>query len=129
MDHAGAVGGVECGADLLDHPAQAVVVEAAGEHRGFQRAAGDVAHHEVGAVGLAPVVVERHDVRVFEGGHGLRLGLEAADEVGLVGEFCADLLDRHRASERWLRAAPHERERALADHLVELVAAQHVLAM
>ena len=40
---------------------------------------------QVRAVGVAPIVVERGDVGMFQPRHQLRLGLEAADEIGLVG--------------------------------------------
>ena len=124
VDHAGTVGGVQRRTDLLDHPSQLNVIEAFREHRRFERPARHQPHHEVGVVGLAPVVVERHDEWMLEGGHRLRLGLEAPDETRLVGEFSADLLDRHLPTECRLDPAPHQRERPFADQLDELIAAQ-----
>ena len=129
MDHSCPVGGAQRRADLVDQSSKRSVTETALEHFRFQCSPGDVAHHEIRTVGLTPVVVERHDVRVFQCRHRLGLGLESAHELRLIRQLRSDLLDRHLAAQRRLRPAPHQREGALADHLVELIAAQHVLLM
>ena len=89
----------------------------------FEGAAAQPAHDEVGRVGVAPVVDERDDVRVFQSGDEVRLGLETTDELGLGRELGADLLDRHLALHGRLLAAPHDREGAGADLLEQPVAA------
>jgi hypothetical protein len=81
--------------------------ESVGEGAGL-----DQAHHQVGGSGLAPVVVERDDVRVFERGDELGFGLEPADERGVIGELGLDHLDRHFASDGWLVGAEDRAERA-----------------
>ena len=40
--------------------------------------------HEIGVAGLAPVI-DTHNVRVVEAGHGLSLAAEALDEIGVHG--------------------------------------------
>ena len=117
---------LERGAGLLDETPQPELVEAPLEHLRLERTPAHVTHHQVGAVGLAPVVVQRDDVRMLQHRHCLRLGLEAMHEVGMVGQLGADLLHRDRSAERRLHAAPHQRERSLPDDLVEPVAAQVV---
>ena len=69
----------------------------------------DQAHHEVGGTGLAPVVVQRDDVRVLEPGDELGLGLEPADERRVVGELGRDHLDRHLAPDDRLVGADRPR--------------------
>ena len=85
-----------------------------------QAAAAQVAHDQIRPVRLAPVVVERHDVRVLEPGHELRLGLEAADELRIVGQRRADDLHRHLAPDLRLERAVDDPERPLADPLEQL---------
>ena len=85
----------QCGADLFDKAAHACDVEcAAADERGLSRTASQQAEDEIGAAGLAPVVVERHDVGMLEARDELRLGLEAADEFGVVGQRGTHDLDR-----------------------------------
>ena len=56
-------------------------------------AAAQQAHDQVGHARFAPVVVQRHDVRMLEPRDQLRFGLEAADEVGVIGVLRQDDLD------------------------------------
>ena len=107
-----------------------------GEHRrgaiGRQRPVGervgeaagvDQAHHEVRGTRLAPVVVQRDDVRVLEPGDELGLGLEPADERRVVGELGPDHLDRHLAPDDRLVGAEDRAEGAASELLAQLVAA------
>ena len=94
----------------------------AGERVG-EAAGADQPHHEVGGAGLAPVVVERDDVRVFEPGDELGLGLEPADERRVVGELRPDHLDRDFASDDRLVGAIDGAEGAPAELVAQLVAA------
>ena len=67
-----------------------------------QAASAHQAHDQVGALGIAPVVVEGHDVEVLELGDELSFGLKAADEVGLVGVLRQDNLNSNLAVDEWL---------------------------
>ena len=67
------------------------------------------------AIGLAPEVVEGHDVRVFQAGDGLRFRFEAADEIGVVGVAGADDLDHHLTADHRLVGAVHHAESTGAD--------------
>ena len=89
-----------------------------------QAPAAQVAHHEVRAVRLSPVVVERDDVRVLDPRHELRLGLEAADELRVVGQRRADDLDRDLAPDVRLDRPVDDPEGAFADPLEQLQPAQ-----
>ena len=123
VDDAGPVGRLQRAAELVDHRGRLL-----GGQGSIREHVGEVAalhqpHHEVGRVRLAPVVVERHDVRVFEPGDELCLGLEATDEVRVVGEFRSDHLDRDLATDGGLIRPIGHPERALADLLAQFVAA------
>ena len=125
MDDAGGVRRQQRRADLLDEAAHACDVERAAAHeRGLCRAAGEHAEHEVCAAGLAPVVVERHDVGVLEPGDELCLGLEPLHEAAVVGEVGPDHLDRDIAIRAGLRRRQHAAERAFTDDRVHGVAAK-----
>ncbi len=113
----------ERAADLGEQARGGLQLPGAAIERLPQRAAAQPAHHQVGAVGIAPVVVERDDVRVLELRDELCLGLEATDEGGLVDELGADDLDRHLAADRGLIGAVDDAEVAGADLLAKLVAA------
>ena len=93
----------------------------AGEHVG-EAAAVDQPHHQVRGTGLAPVVVQRDDVRVLQPGDELGLGLEPADERRIVGEPGLDHLDRHLTPDDRLIGAEHRAERPSTDLLAQLVA-------
>ena len=88
----------------------------------------EATHDEIRAVGLAPVVVHRHHLRMFQPRDALRLGLEPADEVGVVGEVGADDLDRHQASDRRLVRREHLAGGARTDQLAQLVPAHRETA-
>ena len=85
-----------------------------------------VPHHQVGGVGLAPVVVERHDVRVLQARDDLRLALEPPDEVRVVRELRVDRLDRHLPPDLRLDRPVDDAERALADLVEQPVAAERL---
>jgi hypothetical protein len=122
---ASGMGGDQRTADLLDEPRHARERPgAAGDHRLTGGPPVEQTEDEVGATRLAPVVVERDDVGVLEPSDESSLGLEAADEVGRVGEIGTDHLDRHQAVGARLRGRVHPAERALADGVVDRVPAQ-----
>ncbi len=95
MNHTGPVGAVQGLANLLHHPQSHLKGQWPRVKFGLQAAAAHQAHHQVGHARLAPVIVERHDVRMFQPGHQLGLGLKAADEVGVVGILGENDLYRH----------------------------------
>ena len=121
VDDTRAVRRLQRAAQLIDHRgglrgAQGVVFE-----HGRQAPASHQPHHEVRRTGLAPIVVERNDVRVLELGDQLRLGLEASDEVGVVGVLRSDDLDRDLTTDGGLIGAVCDPARPVADPLAQFV--------
>ncbi len=85
MHDSSGVGGQERRADLFHDAARLSQVElAVRDQPAVGGAASEEAEHEVRTTGLAPIVVQRHDVGMLEPGHELRLGLEPLDEVRAV---------------------------------------------
>ena len=84
MDHALPVRRGERGGDLVEDPGDLGEGQRAALEGSFEAAAAHEAHDQAGPAGVAPVVIERHDVQMLEMGDQLRLGLESPDEVGLV---------------------------------------------
>ena len=121
VDHTGPMRRLEGVAQLIDHRhglggrERAVL-----EDRG-QAPAAHQTRHEVGRVRLAPVVVQRDDVRMLQRRDHLRLGLEAADEGRVVGEVGTDDLDRHLATDSGLIGAVGRARGTVADLLPQLV--------
>ena len=62
--------------------------------RVFGGACLEQAEHEIGAAGLPPKVVQRHDMRVLQAGDHVSFGFKAMDERAIVREFRVD--DFHR---------------------------------
>ncbi len=125
VDDAGGVSRHERATDLLDEPRDPRErPRPPAEHRVAGRAAGEQAEHEVGRTGLAPVVVERDDVRVLQPGDEPRLGLEAHDELRRIGQILADRLDRHPSVGAGLGGHVHPPVRPLADRVVDRVPPQ-----
>ena len=116
------VRGGERGADLFDE-----ACHLGNRYRAFgdpfrQRPAAQQPEHQERATGTAPVVVQRHDVRMLEPGHELGFGLEPLHEPWVIRELGAHDLDRDLAAHARLHRPVHRTERALADDLTELVA-------
>ncbi len=124
VDHPLGVRGAERAGHLRGHGDEPIGGKGATAERVGEAAAAQPAHHEVGAVRLPPVVVEGDDVGVLEAGDQLRLGLEAADEVGIVGELGPDDLDGHLAADLRLGRPVDDSEAPPADLLQQSVAAQ-----
>src|SRR5262245_55335621 len=55
------------------------------------------AHDKVCAIGIAPVIIEGNNVRMFQPCNGLGLDLKPANEVRLVSVFRKDNLDGYIA--------------------------------
>ena len=70
-------------------------------------AALDPAHDDVGLLGVPPVVVQRHDVRVREAGHRRGLSREPPDEVRIGGAWAPNDLDRDLSIDRGLGRPMH----------------------
>ncbi len=111
---AGPVGNGQCRAHVGDHAGGLVDRQAAVGDALLERA-GEQAHHQACRPRFAPVVVQRHDVRVFEVGHEVGLGFKPADELWPVGQLGTDHLDGHRTADRRLAATVDHREGSLAD--------------
>ncbi len=110
MDHAPPVGMVERRADLTEKAQGGLDVPRPSIQRIAQAPTTQPAGHQICAIGLAPEVVERHDVGVLQLGDDVGLGLEAADELRLVDVLGPDHLDRHLATNRRLVGAVHDPE-------------------
>ena len=81
------------------------------------------AHHQICGTGVAPVVVQRDDVRVLQPGDELGLGLEPADERRIVASAGLIAFDRHLTPDDRLVAARNTVPNApRPDLLAQLVA-------
>ena len=109
MDDPLTVGVAEGGSHLSYQADDAVEGEGAEVLVG-EAAPGHQRHHQIGPVGVTPVVIERDDVRMLEAGHGSRLRLEAAHKRRVVGVLGSDHLDRHLAPNGGLEGAIHHRD-------------------
>ena len=94
--------------------------------RSLRQALGQIATRqpsidEVGRARLPPPVEQQRDVGVFEAADALRLGLEATDEVGGVGERRPQLADGDDVPKRRMDALPQGRRLVLADGLEQPV--------
>src|SRR5690606_31702820 len=107
VDDAVAVGDSHGGGDLVEHQRGGFEAARAALQRILQAAAAQVAHYQVGTARVAPVVIQRHDVQVFEAGDEVGLRLEPADELRVVGEIRQDDLNRHLPPNRRLVGAVH----------------------
>jgi hypothetical protein len=80
--------------------------------------------HHVGSARLAPVVVDRGDVGMFERGHGLRFGIEPSDECRIVRSVLVHDPDRDLATDVRLCRPIQDAERVLADAFEQPVPAE-----
>ena len=125
VDHPGRVGGAERAADLFQESGHAREVERSGpDHHLLGSPAAQQSEHEIRTTRLAPEVVQRDDVRMFQPGHHPGLGLEAVDERPVVREFPLHDLDRHVARNVRLSRPVDRAERAFTDHVAQDVATQ-----
>ena len=124
MNHTGPVSNGEGGADLLDHRDRPVETPRSIQGAGLETASPQQTHDEVRRARLAPIVDERHDVRVLEVRYEVRFGLEPANELWPVGELGPDLLDRHLTTDRRLETSIHNRERSLTKPFCDVVSQQ-----
>jgi hypothetical protein len=106
VDDALLVGGIQGGGDLVEQEGDLLRGPGFPALQGLcQGAAFHQAHDQVSTLGVAPVVVERHDVQVLQLGDQLCFTFEAADELGAVGVFGQDDLDCHLAVDGLLAGA------------------------
>ena len=123
VDNALLVGGFQGGGDLVDQSGSVVRLPGArAVERSCQRSPFHQAHDQVGALGIAPEVVERHDVQVLELGDQLRFALEAADEVGLVSVLGQDHLDGDLPFDERLAGAVHSAVSPLTERFEQIIA-------
>ena len=121
-----AVGKVQGAGDLVEQSSGGLGGPGALLERLAQIAAAHPAHNQVGAIGLAPIVVEGDDVGVLQALHQSRLALKVADNVGVVGIVRVDDLDRYLAPHGGLVGAVDLAKAAGADALAQFVAADGV---
>ena len=87
-----------------------------------------VTRDDVGAAWLSPVVVDRHDVRVFERRDGLRLRLEPSHEGGVARDVLGEHLDGHVAADVGLDRPEDGSRGTVVDPFQESVAAERLAA-
>ena len=80
-----------------------------------QVSASQPAHDQVGATVPLPVVVERHDVGMFQAGHQTGFGLKALHKLGVLCMLGHDDLDGHVAADGGLVGAVNLAKGARAD--------------
>ena len=122
VDDLAPVGVAERGTHLLDDPQRDRWLQWAVGERVLERATAQQRHHEVPAGRIAPVVVQADDVRVVEVREQSAIGLEAADEVGLVGDVAWDDPDRDLTAHRRLVGAVDRRSGTATEQRPDLVA-------
>jgi hypothetical protein len=83
-------------------------------------------HHQVRAVGLSPIVVQRHDVGMLEASDDLRLALEPPNKVRMVGQLRVNRLDGDLSADQRLGRSVDRPERSLSHLLEQSVAAQRL---
>ena len=123
----GDTGGVRCQespTDLLDQLADMRQRPPAACHERRAGAALEKSEHQICATRLAPVVVERDDVRVLDAGNQLGLDLESPNELLGVGQLGTDHLDRHPPVGTWLCCHIHPAKPALTNRVVDHVSPQ-----
>ncbi len=127
MHHPHAVRQVQRGADLLQQKQRLFYVQRALPLQPLaQAAAAQIAHHQIGPLRIAPVIVERHNMRMFQARRQLRFHLETADKSRLAGKLRQDDLDRRLTLNRRLVSAIHRPKPTLSDLLAQFIAAQHL---
>ena len=87
----------------------------------LKRLPGDVFHHHVMQVALDVKVVDLHDVRVMQLGHGLRLALEAVEKIRGLGQVRVEDLDRHQPLEPRLKGPVYFGHAAAPQARLELI--------
>ena len=115
------VGEVQCGGDLVDELDGAGQLQGSIQQYFSQVAAPHETHDQVSALRVAPVVVEGDDMGVFELGDQLGFGLEAADELGLVGVLGQDDLEGYFPVDERLPGAVDDAVGTLTDGFLDLV--------
>jgi hypothetical protein len=124
MDHAKAMRRRECARDFIDHLDCAIGRERTLGQQLSKIPSAEVSHHQVGPAGFSPIVVDGNDVRMFQPGDELGLGIEAADELGIIGEPGMDNLDRDFPAYLRLERAVYGTEGPLSQQLEHPVPAK-----
>ena len=105
VDDAAAVRGIERTAQLLGDDRRVPRPVSSATHDVGEVAAAEQPHHEVRRARLAPVVVERHDVRVLESGESSASASNRRMNTGSSASSVTDDLDGHLAADHWLVGA------------------------
>ncbi len=129
MRHAAAMGRVQGGCNLVeqfDH-----FREGPGPlppQRRLKIAAAQVAHHQIGALRITPVIVKRDNMEMFQPGDNLCLSLESADKFWLAGPRWQNHLYGDFALDNGLIGPIHRAKPAIADALAQFVTPDHAAA-
>ena len=91
---------------------------------GSKAPAAQVPRDDVGTTRLPPVVVDRGDVRMLQGGDGLGIRVEATDELRVGGDAFVEDLDGHVAFDVGLDGTEDDPGGSVVDLLQEPVAAE-----
>src|SRR2546422_3993874 len=94
----------------------------------LERPAANELHREEGYGPLLPDRVDLRDVRVIQRGGGLRLALEARDELGVGGENGKKCLERHLALQRLVQGEVDDTHPPGPDPLFDAVGAEALRA-
>ena len=120
-----AVGERERQRDLLDDAKEPVPLQRFPSLLDSSKAAAaQVPRHDVRTTRLPPVVVDRGDVRVLQGGDGLGVRVEATDELRVGGDAFVEDLDGHVAFDVGLDRPEDDPCGSVVDLLQEPVAAE-----
>ena len=121
-----AVGRLEAGQAGQHHGAGAAGGEAVRGEPAPDRPAGEQLHHEQAEPVLFDEVVDRHDVRVVEGGQEPRLHREAGADRLVGGEGTGQLFNRHVAPELAVLAGQDDAPAAPSQLATDLVGGEGV---
>ena len=122
VDDAVLVGVLQGIRDLADQARGALEGQHALVQQVLERAAADVFHHDVGQAVRLAGGEDAHDVRVVEDGDRARFPLEAAQELGIVGEVARQDLDRDDLAGLGVAAAIDRGHAAPVDQVLQQVA-------
>src|SRR5262249_3664803 len=114
--------------DLVQHARGAIELPGTGFERGLQATTADIAHHQVGALMVTPVVIERDDVGMLQPRDKLGLCLKAADEVGVIGKLRQNDLDGDLTPYPDLLGTVYRPKTTHSDRLKQLIALDDLMA-
>ncbi len=122
MDHPALVGEGQRRPEVGGDASHRMGIERTGGFEIGQVASAERRSHQICRAGLAPEVVDGHDVWMFESGHQLGVGLESTDERGVVGLLGPAHDHRHLTTDRGLVGPVNPAQATLAERLTQLIA-------